>query len=480
MSLAQILFFSAAALLLGLVPYRKVKQWGMFLFSLAALYILQPAIPIRTMNFWLPTASLALAILGWAATLPSGKPWRRFKREDGLTLAFIFLLVISAPALQSWGYSLPGSSMHFPPLEHVALAMGALGLVVIMIWVLGLSARLAMWLGFFFICGLVMLFFMLKTDEFSALISAWLRYFHHQDPALASSTELRWLGFSYLSFRLIHTLRERAKGNLATLSLQEYFTYMLFFPAITAGPIDRVERFDKDWQQLQPLDVQRCYSAGQRLLWGMVKKFVVADSLGLIALNQQNAQQVGLSGWLWVLTYCYAFQLYFDFSGYTDIAIGMAEFLGIHLPENFRRPYLQSNISTFWNCWHISLTQWFRAYVFNPLARSLRKHQFVPEWLAILICQSATMLLIGLWHGVSGNYLMWGLWHAFGLFIHNRWAAITRPLSLWSNASPFWQKVGNGVGMFLTFNYVALGWVWFSLPSVSVAWHTLQKMFLWG
>jgi len=388
--------------------------------------------------------------------------------------------VLSAPALQSWGYSLPGSSMHFPPFEHVALAMGVLGLAVIMIWVLGLSARLAVWIGCFFICGLVMLFFMLKTDEFSALISAWLRYFHHQDPALASSTELRWLGFSYLSFRLIHTLRERAKGNLAALSLQEYFTYMLFFPAISAGPIDRVERFDKDWQQLQPLDVQRCYSAGQRLLWGMVKKFVVADSLGLIALNQQNAQQVGISGWLWVLTYCYAFQLYFDFSGYTDIALSMGEFLGIHLPENFRRPYLQSNISTFWNCWHISLTQWFRAYVFNPLARSLRKHQFVPEWLAILICQSTTMLLIGLWHGVSGNYFMWGVWHAFGLFIHNRWAAATRPLSLWSNASPFWQKVGTGVGMFLTFNYVALGWVWFSLPSVSMAWHTLQKMFLWG
>ena len=122
--------------------------------------------------------------------------------------------------------------------------------------------------------------------------------------------------------------------------------------------------------------------------------------------------------------YAYAFRIFLDFSGYTDIAIALGRLLGVRLPENFAAPYLKPNIALFWNSWHMSLTQWFRAYVFNPLARRLRSATAqIPDWLACLVTQLVTMLLIGLWHGITWSFALWGLWHGIGLFVHNRWSA---------------------------------------------------------
>ena len=111
---------------------------------------------------------------------------------------------------------------------------------------------------------------------------------------------------------------------------------------------------------------------GKRIIIGIFSKFVLADGLALIALNNINSRQVNSTGWLWVMLYAYAFRIFFDFSGYTDIAIGMGQLLGIQLPENFEKPYLKQNLTLFWNSWHITLAQWFRAYFFNPLTRALR------------------------------------------------------------------------------------------------------------
>jgi D-alanyl-lipoteichoic acid acyltransferase DltB (MBOAT superfamily) len=160
------------------------------------------------------------------------------------------------------------------------------------------------------------------------------------------------------------------------------------------------------------------------------------------------------------------------------VAIGIGCFLGIQLPENFAAPYLKSNIALFWNSWHISLTQWFRSYVFNPLTRALRTSpRPVPTWLAILVTQASTMLLIGLWHGISWSFAVWGLWHGMGLFVHNRWENLVR------NRMPAWTRSPRGMiatriaGVLLTFHFVALGWVFFVLSSPSSAWETLLKLF---
>ena len=114
------------------------------------------------------------------------------------------------------------------------------------------------------------------------------------------------------------------------------------------------------------------WNAGTRLVIGLFKKFVLADLLAVISFNDLLVDYVRRPGWMWVFLYAYAFRIYFDFSGYTDMAIGMGRLLGVRLPENFAAPYLKPNIALFWNSWHMSLTQWFRSYVFNPLARWLR------------------------------------------------------------------------------------------------------------
>jgi D-alanyl-lipoteichoic acid acyltransferase DltB (MBOAT superfamily) len=180
-----------------------------------------------------------------------------------------------------------------------------------------------------------------------------------------------------------------------------------------------------------------------------------------------------------VLLYAYAFQIYFDFSGYTDIAIGLGRLLGIKLPENFKAPYLKPNLTQFWNNWHMTLTQWIRAYFFNPVTRSLRSAKKpLPIPVIIFITQVATMLLIGLWHGVTWNFALWGLWHGLGLFAHNRWSELTRVR--FAALSLGWQKVLNVGGMLLTFNFVALGWVFFALPQLSISFHFLRVLFSLG
>ena len=177
-----------------------------------------------------------------------------------------------------------------------------------------------------YITGIVVLlavFVALKLPVLTEWLSGILRLWNGQSRELASALDLRWLGFSYIAFRLIHTLRDRQNGRLPAMALDEYFIYMLFFPAISAGPIDRSERFIKDLRQPFIPSADALGGASKRLVIGLLKKFVAADLLAMIALNATNAVQVSSSGWAWILVWAYSLQIFFDFSGYTDIAIGM-------------------------------------------------------------------------------------------------------------------------------------------------------------
>ncbi len=217
---------------------------------------------------------------------------------------------------------------------------------------------------------------------------------------------------------------------------------------------------------------------GQRILLGLFKKFVLADSLAIIALTPQNAVETASGVWAWVLLYAYTLRIYFDFAGYTDIALGMGRWLGLRLPENFTAPYFKTNLTAFWNSWHITLAQWFRSYFFNPLTRALRTNPTkLPIWLVILIGQAGTMLLIGLWHGVTWNFAAWGLWHAAGLFVHNRWSDWMRPGIGSLGQRPALRRLAGLGGWFLTFHYVTLGWVWFALPDIRLSVAMFQKLF---
>jgi alginate O-acetyltransferase complex protein AlgI len=291
---------------------------------------------------------------------------------------------------------------------------------------------------------------------------------------LATPFDIRWIGFSYLAFRLVHVIRDAAAGRLPRLPLDQFVLYALFFPAYTAGPIDRVQRFVGDLQKSFPVR-ETLLPAGQRLVIGIFKKFALADGLALIALNDTNALQIIEPGWGWVILYAYALRIYFDFSGYTDIAIGLGMLVEVKLPENFENPYFKPNLTAFWNSWHITLAQWFRAYYFNPLTRTLRGRKS-PIPAVIFLTQVTTMILIGLWHGVTWNFFIWGAWHGLGLFVHNRWSEAFRVRYAAWEASPRVKVVLNGAGVLLTFHFVTLGWVWFALVEPGTSWGFLGKL----
>ena len=491
----------AAALLYALFLPRHLRGYALLLASIVALYLLQPPLPIRFSDFLLPTLSLLLAVAGWWWTKePRGdtedtEKAQRAQRsglsgDDWVTLGLSFGVVM---ALSLFRY-LPAEyrlTPSRPPSPLVALIF-----LTVFLLIIGLitqrstrprpepGRRNAPRLTFPAIL-ILLLFILLKTEPFAAALSFLGRTLTGQDESLAAAPDLNWLGFSYLAFRLLHTLRDRQTGLLPDMSLREYLTYALFFPALTAGPIDRAERFTPEYRtlpQLSGLDAARWLDGLIRIGTGLFKKFVIADALAQgVALTPTLATQVQSTPWLWVLLYGYAFRLFFDFSGYSDIAIGLGILFGIRLPENFDYPYLKTNLTSFWQSWHITLSNWARFYVFSPLSRWLLKRPVKPSPTAIVLTtQLATMITIGLWHGVSWNFLIWGIWHGVGLFVHKEWSGRRRQWVRSLNDKPAQKRLWNFLAWFLTFHYVVIGWVWFLLPTPALAAQTILRLFNLG
>jgi alginate O-acetyltransferase complex protein AlgI len=181
---------------------------------------------------------------------------------------------------------------------------------------------------------------------------------------------------------------------------------------------------------------------------------------------------------LWLTLYAYGFMLYFDFSGYTDMALGVARLIGFELPENFSAPYLKTSLARFWQSWHITLSSWARDYVFFPLARTLRvRAEWLPANVVALLCHLSTMLVIGLWHGFSWTFVAWGVWHGIGLFIVKLWGDWRRPKTVAARRASTTRSWSALPAWLLTFNYVMLGWVFFSARDLPAAFTTLGRLF---
>ena len=455
---------------LGLRP--RARGLILMLASMVAIFWLQPATPVRFLDFWLPVATLFVTIGSWLLT---AEAYQKKSRATLATLALVTATVLLIALTRYLGLAELLGGIRPPQFGQVLI-----GTVILLIFSL-LVARLSSPQKSFLVGGIVfllVLFVILKTPLLALTGSKVLRGWVGQSLTSASPLDIRWLGFSYVAFRLIHTLRDRMSGRLPQVSLQDYLTYVIFYPAFSAGPIDRLPRFIKDLQQPLVLFSPQMGEAFYRLAVGIFKKFALADSLALLALNSQNAAQLKSTAFSWLMVYAYAFLIYFDFSGYTDIAIGLGKLLGITLPENFSRPYLKPNLTQFWNNWHITLTQWFRAYFFNPFTRSLRsKYRALSVGWIVLITQLSTMVLIGLWHGVSWNFVLWGLWHGLGLFVNNRFSDWVKPRISGLQIKPSAQRGLDVLNTVLTFHFVALGWIWFALPSVPLSLNVFAHLF---
>jgi alginate O-acetyltransferase complex protein AlgI len=467
MSISQLFIIAAFAFLIGqLKTGRSLALLGVSAFM---IYWLQPSQAQISLTFWLPTATLIIAVLTWLLTSTSEvRGWKQI-----LPAGTVLLGVILFADLNRY-------------FQTVAILTSATPrpqlLVAVLVPFFVVSFGLARWKEFppvLFVLaaiGLILLFVLIKTPSALSLLFETVSGFRGKESSGVISVS--WLGFSYVSFRLLHTVLDRKAGRLPSVSLAEYVNYVIFFPSFTAGPIDRLERFIEDLNEPVALDRQDWIVVGKRFFWGLFKKFVIADALAWIALNEDFARQINSPAWLWLLLYCYSLRIYFDFSGYTDIAIGLGRSLGVRLPENFAGPYLKPNLTQFWNAWHMTLTQWLRSYFFNPLTRAMRSSSApMPAAVMILVAQVSTMILIGLWHGVTAGFVLWGLWHGAGLFIQNRWSNYTK------QHLPAWGKTRTGQavlsysGIFLTFNFVSLGWLFFALPTPDSVWGVMAILF---
>ncbi len=275
------------------------------------------------------------------------------------------------------------------------------------------------------------------------------------------------VGLSFLVFRILTYVVDVYRGGIEPAPALDFAVYVAFFPYLLAGPIARAAEFLPQLhapRDPRSVDAARAF---RRILGGLVKKVLIADFLathlvdGLFSAPDQYSSWETLVG-----IYAYAAQIYCDFSGYTDIAVGVALLLGLILPENFDAPYAARSVREFWRRWHMTLSGWLRDYLYIPLGGSRRGARATARNVMI------TMLLAGLWHGAGWTYVFWGGLHGGAMVLEHGRAGRRR-------AGPLEPAMSRGVGLrqrLLTFHFVALAWVVFRADSLAAAGAVLARL----
>jgi alginate O-acetyltransferase complex protein AlgI len=273
--------------------------------------------------------------------------------------------------------------------------------------------------------------------------------------SLSAGNILVPLGLSYLSFKYVSYLTDVYWGVVRAGTLLEVATYGSMFTMFSAGPIERFERFlpqlEKRPSRLTAADVE---TAARRIAFGLFKKLALADWIGYLIDPIWHAPGEHTGPILAAALLGYSAQIYLDFSAYSDIAVGGSRLFGFSIMENFDNPYRQVNIGQFWRHWHISLSDWIRDYVFFPLGGLSRNRLW-----NIVVVPILAMVLCGLWHGVSWNFVVWGFWHGAGISVYQVWSARKKGRSTPASTVP--PPVRRFLAWLITFAFVSAGWIFF-------------------
>lgn len=285
--------------------------------------------------------------------------------------------------------------------------------------------------------------------------------------------KLGWLlpvGLSFYTFSCVSYILDVYRGQLVPeRHLGRLTLYVSFFPKLLAGPIERAATFLP--QLLQPIHFtpENVTLGLQLMLWGLFKKVVIADRLAVYVDAAYKNPDFGSPVALLIASYFFAFQIYCDFSGYTDIAIGAARILGINLMENFRRPYLSTSVPEFWgkNRWHISLSRWFRDYMYIPMGGSrVSKPRFYFNQMAVFVVS-------GLWHGANWTFVIWGGLNGIYQILTVATDGIREKLATRVRIP---VAVGSILGGLATFHLILISWVFFRADSISDAFTVLSRV----
>lgn len=273
-----------------------------------------------------------------------------------------------------------------------------------------------------------------------------------------------FLGISYITFKIVGMIMEIRDGAIKEFKLRQTVEFLLFFPTISSGPIDRYRRFLGDYDKKLP---QKKYlDMLEKGVWyiflGFVYKFFIAYFFGTILLPQvgQNAlAHGGISWWLVAYMYVYSMDLFFDFAGYSLFAVGTSYIMGIATPMNFNKPFSAPNIKEFWNRWHMTLSFWFRDYIYMRLVFFIMKKKLIKSKITIANLGYLTLFLImGFWHGVTWYYIVYGLFHACAIIICDMWLRFKKKHRDQIPSNRFTKMFA----VFLTFNIVCFSFLIFS------------------
>ncbi|WP_407308100.1 D-alanyl-lipoteichoic acid biosynthesis protein DltB [Desulfosporosinus sp. SB140] len=274
----------------------------------------------------------------------------------------------------------------------------------------------------------------------------------------SENSVLGFLGISYVSFRILGTLIEIRDGLIREVNLGDIISYVLFFPTLASGPIDRYRRFLSDLQRTitRKEYITNFIEGLEYIFRGFLYKFIIAYLINqymLIPLNHAHS--------LWsTIQYMYAYSayLFFDFAGYSAFAIGVSHFYGVQTPENFKAPFWSKNIKDFWNRWHISLSMWFRDYIYMRFVLdSAKKKRFTSRYTTSAIGYLLLFLIMGIWHGTEWHYIIYGLYIALLMIIFEFLERFNKKKHFWSNG-----KAWDMLARLLTLQFTCFGLLIFS------------------
>ena len=334
-------------------------------------------------------------------------------------------------------------------------------------------AKLWLWLNIVINLGILAVF---KYYDFFVTEFITTFFAESVQPSLLHSFTLKIIlpvGISFYTFQALSYSIDVYRSKIEpTRDPIAFFASVAFFPQLVAGPIERATNLLPQFQKTRTFDYAEAVEGCRRILWGLFKKMVIADNCAIYvdSVWKDYASQSGST--LVLAAILFAFQIYGDFSGYSDIAIGTAKLFGFNLRDNFLTPYFSRNVAEFWKRWHISLNTWFVDYVYIPLGGSrpviaksedLRAKSLERKIRLITIRNTFVIFLLsGLWHGANWTYVGWGAYHAL-LFVPLIWLGATKKY----RDTATWKHIPQ---MVLTFGLVVLGWIIFRAPSIADAW----------
>lgn len=285
---------------------------------------------------------------------------------------------------------------------------------------------------------------------FYKYIGFWFGSFLPQLQTVAQPIGLSFYIFTILSYLAdVYLNKCPAQKNIVSFGL-----YVAFFGKLTMGPISKYHDFET-YLSKRTISREQCADGIHLFFIGLIKKVFLADQLAIVFAGLGSDRSfLGA----WILSLAYTFQLYFDFSGYSDMAIGIGQLFGFDIPKNFDHPYIATSVQDFWRRWHISLSTWFRDYIYIPLGGSrVPQAKYIRNILIV-------WLLTGIWHGPNWTYIIWGLYYG-GLLLGQKFF-----FQKWLDKLPTWSRI------LLTFLIANIGWVFFSSPSIGVAFAHLGHM----